>query len=285
MQAKPKAIPVNSILEKFGSDIFISNVSARDLEFYNEVERAHRDNYHLFFIQEQGDVLFEVDFKTYQTVSPCLMYIHPNQVHRSRGGQNVCGIFLAIGSENLNTEYLNVLTDIAPVQPLELTPEAYTTIAEAISLCLKFSERTDRRFYHTLLKDSCNVLAGLIISQYLVRAQPVSQLSRFETITKAFKKLLETNFVTMKRPADYAQQLHLSTPYLNECVKNVTGFPVTWHIRERILLEAKRLLFHSDEPVKVIASKLGYDDYPYFSRLFTKATGISALTFRRKNRD
>ena len=285
MLTKQNTIPVNSILDKFGADIFVSNVSARDVEFYNEVERAHRDNYHLFFVQEQGEVLFEVDFNTYQMSSPCLMYIHPNQVHRSRGGQNISGSFLAISSENLNADYIKVLEDITPVQPLELSPAAYATIAEAVSVCLKFSERTDERFYHTLLKDSCNVLAGLIISQYLAQSEPESRHSRFETVTKAFKASLEANFVAMKRPSDYAQMLHLSTSYLNECVKNATGLPVTSHIQQRIILEAKRLLYHSDESVKVIASKLGYDDYPYFSRLFTKAAGMSALTFRRKNRD
>ncbi|HCU45817.1 MAG TPA: AraC family transcriptional regulator, partial [Sphingobacterium sp.] len=30
---------------------------------------------------------------------------------------------------------------------------------------------------------------------------------------------------------------------------------------------------------------LGFEDYTYFSRLFTKATGMSALSFRNKNRD
>jgi YesN/AraC family two-component response regulator len=44
-------------------------------------------------------------------------------------------------------------------------------------------------------------------------------------------------------------------------------------------------LYHSDTSVKEIATALGYDDYPYFSRLFTKATGTTALTFRNKNRD
>ncbi|WP_345229782.1 AraC family transcriptional regulator [Olivibacter ginsenosidimutans] len=31
--------------------------------------------------------------------------------------------------------------------------------------------------------------------------------------------------------------------------------------------------------------QLGYDDYPYFSRLFTKIVGMTALSFRQKNRD
>jgi len=50
-------------------------------------------------------------------------------------------------------------------------------------------------------------------------------------------------------------------------------------------LEAKRLLYHSDQSLKEIAAILGYDDYPYFSRLFTKVAGIAPLNFRHKNRD
>jgi YesN/AraC family two-component response regulator len=89
----------------------------------------------------------------------------------------------------------------------------------------------------------------------------------------------------MKRPADYAEVLNISVAYLNECVKNVTGFSVSHHIQQRIILEAKRLLYHSDNSVKEIAAELGYDDYPYFSRLFVKVAGITALTFRSKNHD
>ncbi|WP_231577446.1 helix-turn-helix domain-containing protein [Sphingobacterium sp. IITKGP-BTPF85] len=80
-------------------------------------------------------------------------------------------------------------------------------------------------------------------------------------------------------------RLNISTPYLNECVKDVTGYPVSYHIQQRIILEAKRLLYHSDKSVKEIADALGFEDYPYFSRLFSKVTGMSALSFRNKNRD
>jgi AraC family transcriptional activator of pobA len=92
----------------------------------------------------------------------------------------------------------------------------------------------------------------------------------------------------MSRPnaGRYAQSLNISTPYLNECVKNTTGFSVSHHIQERIILEAKRLLYHSNKSVKEIATELGYDDYPYFSRLFSQSYGNdSALAFRNKNRD
>lgn len=91
--------------------------------------------------------------------------------------------------------------------------------------------------------------------------------------------------MTAKRPTENAEQLNISTSYLNECVKNTTGHSVSYHIQQRVILEAQRLLYYSDGSVKEIATELGYDDYPYFSRLFTKVAGMSALAFKNKNRD
>ena len=72
---------------------------------------------------------------------------------------------------------------------------------------------------------------------------------------------------------------------LNECVRNATGYSVTYHIQQRVVLEAKRLLYHSDKSVKEIAAGLGYEDYSYFVRLFTKVSGITPAAFRNKNFD
>ena len=61
------------------------------------------------------------------------------------------------------------------------------------------------------------------------------------------------------------------------------GHPVSYHIHQRIILEAKRLLYHSSKSIKEIAGELGYDDYSYFTRLFVKTTGMTPLAFRTKN--
>jgi AraC-like DNA-binding protein len=72
--------------------------------------------------------------------------------------------------------------------------------------------------------------------------------------------------------------------YLNECVKAVTGKSVTSQIQQRVTMEAKRLLYHSNRSVKEIAGDLGFDDHSYFTRLFTKVVGMTPLAFRAKNR-
>lgn len=116
-------------------------------------------------------------------------------------------------------------------------------------------------------------------------AKPADHLLRAEQVTKSFREILAEHFKAWKRPAAYAEKLNLSPAYLNECVKVTTGQPVSYHIQQRVILEAKRLIYHTSQSLKEIAADLGYDDYPYFSRLFTKVTGLSPVSFRQKNRD
>lgn len=288
---KKSSIPINPMTAELGTGVFIRKMASKDfhlhkqLEQFNDIKESHRDEYHLFLLQEKGTTTIEIDFKQHIVEPSSVIFIHQNQVHRILEFKNATVSIWAISNENLNPEYLKLLEDITPTKPLTLNEETFSVISEAVSLCVKLSERKYEKLYHSLFVGSCATLIGLVISQYLVQSKPLEKISRFETITKAFKELLERNFVTAKSPTQYAQQLNISSPYLNECVKNTTGQSVSNHIQQRVILEAKRLLYHSNKSVKEIAAELGYDDYPYFSRLFTKVVGISALAFKNKNHD
>lgn len=291
MTKKSKSIPVNNIIADFGAGIYIDKISSEGFHLYehfeelDKIKQPHRDEYHLFFLQEKGTTTIEIDFKEHIIKPSSVIFIHQNQVHRTLSFKKATASIWAIANENLNPEYLKLLEDITPAKPLVLKEDVFSIITEAISLCITLAERKNEKLHYSLLNGSCNTLIGLVISQYLAQSVPFEKLSRYEIVTKAFKELLERNFVTAKQPTEYARQLNISTSYLNECVKKSTGYSVSQNIQQRIVLEAKRLLFYSDISVKEIASELGYDDYPYFSRLFTKVSGMTALTFRKKNRD
>jgi len=269
--------------ERFGAGIAIGKASIKELRTFEDAERSHRDDYHLFFLQEEGTTPLEIDFQRHKMKPSSVIYIHPNQVHRMGAFENVTASFWAMNNENIHPEYLKLLEDITPARPLSLKKEVLSIISQAVSLCIKISERKHEKLYHSLLKDSCNTLVALVASQYLEKSASTGTPSRFEFITKSFKAILERNFSILKSPAAYAKTLNISTSYLNECVKDATGHSVSHHIQQRIILEAKRLLYHSQKSVKEIAAELGYDDYPYFSRLFTKAAGMTPLAFRNKN--
>lgn len=279
------SIPVNPMPNEFSEGIGIRKMTFKDLRNLQGLEQSHRDEYHVFILQEKGTSTMEIDFQKHKVKPLSAIYIHPNQVHRTMAVENVTLSGWVINNENLNPEYLKLLEDITPAKPLSLKKETFSIISEAVSLCIKLSERKHEKLYRSLLKDSCNTLVGLIASQYLQKSKPADKLSRFEIVTKAFKSALERDFTTIKGPTEYAQKLNISTSYLNECVKNITGHSVSYHIQQRVILEAMRLLYHSDISVKEIATELGYEDYTYFSRLFNKITGMTALTFRNKNRE
>ncbi|MBW3524354.1 AraC family transcriptional regulator [Chryseobacterium sp. NKUCC03_KSP] len=282
MSFKPKFIPLNTFPDVESKGIIIERSSVEDLEL-DKIRKAHRDNYHLFFILEQGSGIFEVDFRQYTIVSPSIIYIQPYQVHRGISFKEGFFTVILINDENLNTEYLDLLKTIAPADPLQLQNENFDVLSDTIAICLKIYKDFERKLYYPILKNSCNALIGLIISNFLGDSAQINSPNRSQVIMSNFKSLLENQFLIEKNPKFYAEQLNITTSYLNECAKKATGETLSYHIQQRIILEAKRLLFHSSKSVKEIAYQLGYEDYSYFSRLFIKATGMTALTFRKKS--
>ena len=285
MRKNAVSIPVNKFGDDFSVGMSIERIAFESLPDLGEWEQPERHDRHSFFLLEKGSVTMEIDFQLFEIQSPSIIYMHPDQVHRILAFENVSVCAWAAKNENLNPEYLKLLDDITPTSPMRLDQERFELLSAAASLCIRFAERKKDQLYHSLLKDNSNALVGLVISIFQERFTPTDKLSRSEFVTKVFREALATHFTLLKRPAEYAEKLHLSAPYLNECVKNSTGHPVSYHIQHRIILEAKRLLYHSDRSLKEIAAVLGYDDYPYFSRLFTKVAGVSPIMFRNKNFD
>lgn len=285
MQKKNTHIPVNTLPSGTREGIYIAKTSVSRLADGRETGQPHRDSGHLFILQEKGTTRIEIDFQTHLVTASAIVYINPQQIHRLIGFDEATLTSWIITSENLHPENLRLLAELVPLNALTLDAETFSLISEMASLCIQFYNRKQEKLHNSILKDSFNTLVGLFISQYLAQAKNTDKQSRFNVITQAFKALLEKDFTVVKSPAEYAGSLNISTPYLNECVKNSTGHAVSYHIQHRVILEAKRLLYHSGKSVKEIAAELGYDDYSYFSRLFARVTGMTPLIFRSKNLD
>ena len=82
--------------------------------------------------------------------------------------------------------------------------------------------------------------------------------------------------------ADYANALAVSPTHLSRVTRAATGRPATRLIEERIIREARRNLVYTNLPVSTIAYTLGFEDPAYFSRVFSRATGLSPRDFRRR---
>jgi AraC family transcriptional activator of pobA len=79
-----------------------------------------------------------------------------------------------------------------------------------------------------------------------------------------------------------ASQLNLSSRYLSDMLKQETGKTAMDLIHIYLVNEAKNRLMGDDQSVSEIAYELGFENLPYFSRLFKKETGISPNQFKKQ---
>ncbi|AHF94774.1 hypothetical protein OPIT5_26475 [Opitutaceae bacterium TAV5] len=91
---------------------------------------------------------------------------------------------------------------------------------------------------------------------------------------------MEEQILKVQTVGEYAARLHVSPDRLSEAVREATGHPAGELIRQRQLLEARRLLAHTTRSVSEIAYALNFQDPAYFSRFFRRLTGQSPGEFR-----
>jgi AraC-like DNA-binding protein len=82
--------------------------------------------------------------------------------------------------------------------------------------------------------------------------------------------------------SDYADVLSMAAKTITHKFKRLNLPQPNEIIKNRIILEAKRLLVHTSMTAKEIAYDLGYDDPAYFSRQFLIKTGESPSGYRNK---
>lgn len=81
--------------------------------------------------------------------------------------------------------------------------------------------------------------------------------------------------------AEMASQLNLSPRYLSDILKQETGKTAMDLIHIYLISEAKNLLKINDQNVSEVAYSLGFENLPYFSRLFKKEVGVSPNQYRK----
>lgn len=79
-----------------------------------------------------------------------------------------------------------------------------------------------------------------------------------------------------------AAELTLSPKYLSDLLKQETGKTALEHIHIALVIEAKNILMSTDKTVAETAYQLGFENPPYFSRLFKKEVGVTPTEYREQ---
>lgn len=107
-------------------------------------------------------------------------------------------------------------------------------------------------------------------------------VTKFNACLNEYFKKDETQVKGLPTVNNIASQLNLSPKYLSDLLKQETGKTALELIHLFVISEAKNMLISGDKSISEIAYHLGFENPPYFSRLFKKEVGISPKEFKNQ---
>lgn len=288
MTVKRTAIPVHKLRESTDQGFRLDRIHPSSENMRKAMlHDVHRDDHYIFLLHESGWSKGTLDFRPLILNAKSIFFILPGQVHHYLDAHSeTSGWFVAMDAMLVPDMFRRVLEDPLLSQVPVYAGDRIMLMAQSLqmadTLCRQTSPSTcSRQAVYALLTS----FVAMVADEYSRHSScDTEKVLRSRVITQEFRKLLAHRYKAMKSPGEYAAALTLSVSYLNEAVKDTTGFPVSYWIQQEVLLEAKRLLYHSEQNVKEIAYELGYEDHTYFSRLFKKAIGQTPVAFRRHYR-
>ena len=99
-------------------------------------------------------------------------------------------------------------------------------------------------------------------------------------VVERFRRLVDRDHAHRHRVAEYASELGVSPGHLNALCRATLRQSASRVVRQRLTLEARRLLAHSNLTAAQVAFRLGFDDPAYFARFFRREAGQPPTAFR-----
>lgn len=294
---KQEQIPVYPLTDYVPPEIAEQGISVSRFEILNQVfdrpPGVHRhDHFELFWLR--GPATHFNDFERYEIERdrPMFVFVSPGQLHRWEGTDAIVGTLISFTSAFIDGSEPSpgVLVDCGYVYRREFPPvlAADAEFVEEVEPVLKRCEKEfdqRREGWLSVLRATLRLLLASACRAHRRSGMPHRPMSRSRTLFRKFQMLVEEQFRTQSSVAGYAETLSVTPGHLSDVVRELTGGTAGEVIRNRILLEARRLLFHSELTVSEIAYHLGFEDPSYFAKAFRKATGESPASFRKKYRD
>lgn len=236
----------------------------------------HRDDFFLIGVVIAGSRHLSVDFESFELKAGNAIVIFPGQIHASLPEHDVDtdGFALLLAPALFSDKEMLSIRELQfGNKIIELSENDLNDIT-AIYDILRKRDQTAPEIELSLV----NAIKQIVIAGISTDCRTVP--GRYIRLALKFQQLMEQNISTVKSPTEYASMLNVSGVYLNEAVKTVTGKSVSCLIGEYVTTLAKRELCYTHLSVQEIAFNLGYVDYSYFSRLFSRHASMSPKHFR-----
>ncbi len=256
-----------------------------DVNFWGKTQsydylEAHRHHFHEILFFTKGGGVHDIDFQTYNAQKGSVHFVLANAVHLLKRENESEGFSLVFTQDFLSYDLTKQLPFHSPKPFLQLNEEKMCEVIFLVNSLKDDLLKNDRINIAIRLHTMEIIVLKLIQCVELIIENESSFHS--ETIHQ-FQQLIQHHYKEKWLVEKYANTLNISTKHLIDLCKKHTGKTPLQLMKEQIISEAKRLLFHTQLSIKEIAYELEFDDPAYFSKSFRQSTGYSPEAYR-KNR-
>jgi AraC-like DNA-binding protein len=250
--------------------------------------RVHRIDFHTVLLIDDGPVQHMIDFAEYEATAGDLLWIRPGQVHRFSQTSEYRGTALTMQPGFLPRSTVEATGLYRYDLPPLLHPDARQLAGLRSALAQLRREYEDTATLppgpHAAVLRHC-LTAFLIRLAHLATSSAQAASGRqSETTFTLFREAVEKGFATNHSVSAYADALGYSRRTLVRAVRAATGETPKGFIDKRVVLEAKRLLAHTDMPIGRVGAAVGFPDAANFSKFFHQHTDMTPAAFRAELR-
>ena len=239
----------------------------------------HRDDFFAFCLLTRGELIINVDFKEHVLNAGHIGCMLPGQVHQYARVSEPEGWIMFVDSIHLGEENLRRMQHFSlDRHPLPIDERRTEELNHLFPMF-------QQRLGSPQAKDFARAIIDIFTEVISLDDDTSSMNPRHREVLQRFIQLADEYITSHRQPSFYADRLNITTGYLNEILTATVGCSTSQYIQQEIVLHMKRELAYSTQSIQEISQRLGFEDYTYFSRLFSKATGISPSVFRDKYHD
>ncbi|GGW79063.1 transcriptional regulator [Streptomyces lucensis JCM 4490] len=247
------------------------------------LHRVHRIDFHVVMLFTGGPVRHMIDFAEYEAAAGDLLWIRPGQVHRFARGSEYRGTVLTMQPGFLPRSTVEATGlyryDLPPL--LHPGPAQLAALRAALEQLRREYEDTATlplSLHTAVLRHT--LTAFLLRLAHLAAGSAQAPRRPADSTFTLFRDAVEQGFATQHSVSAYADALGYSRRTLVRAVRAATGETPKGFIDRRVVLEAKRLLAHTDMPIGRVGAAVGFPDAANFSKFFQLHTGVTPVAFR-----
>lgn len=255
---------------------------------FGKPDSPHRHDYYTIIFIEKGEGRHYIDFTEFKIEDRSIFFILPGQMHQIAFASEPKGCVITFTEEFLiansipekliNDIYL--FNDYGQSPPLPVNENDMPVYQNLVVQMEHFAQSLE-----TYTKEAVGSLVKIFLIQSnnhcsLRKSNNPQLIETSNHILRTFKQQLNKKYATAHMVSDYADDLAVTSDYLNKTVKNLTGKSAKDHIQSKLITEAKRSLLFSNVSNKELAYELGFDESAHFNNFFKKITGQTPSEFR-----